>query len=389
MNTCIETAPFRPSEVEGPFGIDDQPAFDSAQADRFWIGGLIRGGLVGTLLVLAACAHQPDLAPRAADLVVIAPHPDDEVLLAAGLIERSVQAGERVHVILLTNGDATCERDGTRRQGETVAAMRALGVPEEHLHFLGYPDGALDRLSREPLGPLPQLDPHGACVQRATTWAVRGQGGVDEHTRATGSPAAWTSTALVEDLARLLGVLRPRLVVVPHGLDAHPDHATTYVFFRRALDTLDVAPLQVLRGVVHAGRCWPSDCATFFTPDAGWTPLPPPLERYRPGLAVPVDARKKLASIARYPSQTGPEPEKDWLASFARKEEPFFAERLVRDGARWVQRGSVPAGPDERVLRVGPLEELNAWGPDGFRAAGVRLTAPSPAAPPAAPPSPE
>ncbi len=338
-------------------------------------GPKLSRGLV-LVLLLAGCLHRAGGEPVGTGLVVIAPHPDDEVLLARGLIERATRAGERVHVILMTNGDATCERDGTRRQGETVGALGELGVLERDIHFLGYPDGALERLGPTPLEPLPQLDPAGRCLPRATTWAVRGQGGVDEHTRATGQPAAWTSTALTADLARVLARLRPRVVALPHAIDAHPDHAMTYVYFRRALDTLDAAPERVLRGVVHAGRCWPSDCVTFFTPEAPWTPLPAPLGEYRPTEVVPVDPQKKLASIARYPSQTGTRPEADWLASFARAEEDFFIERYVRDGARWTRRGSIATTPGEWVERVGALEEWNAWGPEGFRAAGVRLSSP-------------
>lgn len=39
------------------------------------------------------------------DLLVFAPHPDDETLGTAGEIMRSVAAGKRVHVVIFTNGD--------------------------------------------------------------------------------------------------------------------------------------------------------------------------------------------------------------------------------------------------------------------------------------------
>lgn len=39
-------------------------------------------------------------------LLLLAPHPDDEVLAAAGLIRRTLEAGGRVSVVYLTSGDA-------------------------------------------------------------------------------------------------------------------------------------------------------------------------------------------------------------------------------------------------------------------------------------------
>ena len=38
-------------------------------------------------------------------LVVVAPHPDDETLGAAGLMNRVIRAGGSVHVVWLTSGD--------------------------------------------------------------------------------------------------------------------------------------------------------------------------------------------------------------------------------------------------------------------------------------------
>ena len=47
---------------------------------------LIRGTLLGTLLVAAACARAPAPLemPATTRLVVVAPHPDDETLGAGG-----------------------------------------------------------------------------------------------------------------------------------------------------------------------------------------------------------------------------------------------------------------------------------------------------------------
>ena len=93
-------------------------------------------------------------------LLVVSPHPDDGALAAGGLVARVARAGGTVRIVQMTSGDAFSEGvkkiDGTdrptaeqyreygrRREHETVAAMRALGVPASHITFLGFPDDGL------------------------------------------------------------------------------------------------------------------------------------------------------------------------------------------------------------------------------------------------------
>src|SRR5262245_21660674 len=136
----------------------------------------VRGGLppvalaLGALLGSVACGRSgmgTPKAPLAVDrdtrLLVFAPHPDDEVLAAGGLIQQVREAGGTVHVVYLTSGDAYVDsvkveehaadptttdfRDyGQRRESEARAALRTLGVGAWSLTFLGFPNGGLNRL---------------------------------------------------------------------------------------------------------------------------------------------------------------------------------------------------------------------------------------------------
>jgi LmbE family N-acetylglucosaminyl deacetylase len=290
---------------------------------------------LAAVLVITGCPGHLARDRDDVDLLVIAPHPDDEVLLAAGMLVQAIKAHQRVAVVVVTNGDLTCERNGYQRQAETIAALKLLGLAEEDVHFLGYPDGAVDQLATLPLAARERVAIDGACVQAAGTYANRGAGHTDEHFARTGTHAQWTSTNLTFDLAAVLERLNPREVVLPHAIDSHPDHAATYAYFRRALELLDRGPLRVHRGVVHAGRCWPTDCRLTYTPEAGFAPLPAPYEAYRPRERLPVDPRLKFTAITRYESQTGPAPQNDWLAGFARSEEDFFPEKLERVFGSW------------------------------------------------------
>ena len=298
-------------------------------------------------LALSGCPRGTPPEPAdAVELVVIAPHPDDEVLMAGGVLEQAVKAGRRAAVIVLTNGDLGCfdDRDGAVRQAETVAALEAIGLDEDDVHFLGYPDGHLDQLGATPLPPVAWREPNGTCGTRATTLADQGAGHVDEHTLRTGHPAPFTAPALTEDLAALLRRLAPHDVYLPHGIDAHPDHAATYLFFRRALAHLARGPVTVHRAVVHSGTCWPTDCAKPYAPAAPLPALPPPLDDYRPSERVSIDARQKLELIAHYASQFGASAAQDWLAGFARRDEAFFTETLHRDtSGRWTSPETVRA----------------------------------------------
>ncbi len=84
-------------------------------------------------------------------LLVLAPHPDDDVLGCSLLMRRVTAAGAKVIVVWLTDGGASHgalgpadrQRLTERRREEALAGVAALGVTPQHVEFLNYPDGAL------------------------------------------------------------------------------------------------------------------------------------------------------------------------------------------------------------------------------------------------------
>ena len=88
---------------------------------------------------------------RARRLLVVAPHSDDEVIAAWGLMRRLLRRRARVEVLVVTDGGASHPESRawprarlvTERRRETCRAMRSLGVPRGRVQFLGLPDGAL------------------------------------------------------------------------------------------------------------------------------------------------------------------------------------------------------------------------------------------------------
>lgn len=80
-------------------------------------------------------------------VLVIAPHPDDEVLGVGGTIARCVRSGDHVSVVIVTCGSPPLfdEGDVQRVRLEAVAAHRVLGVSDTIL-LTGFPAAKLDTI---------------------------------------------------------------------------------------------------------------------------------------------------------------------------------------------------------------------------------------------------
>ena len=85
-----------------------------------------------------------------ASAVIVAAHPDDEVLGAGGLMSVLAAAGARLRLVAVTDGEGSHRGRadpvalGRRRTAETAAALRALGAGTAEVVRLGLPDGGLD-----------------------------------------------------------------------------------------------------------------------------------------------------------------------------------------------------------------------------------------------------
>ena len=130
--------------------------------------------------------------------LVVAPHPDDEVLGAGGLLAMLDDA----EVVVVTAGEAshpgstvhTQARLAAIRREETTEALRRLGLPETAVRHLGQPDGGVDEDAlTEHL--TARLTPGRWCL---ATW--RGDGHPDHEAvgRAAASACAATGAILLE-----------------------------------------------------------------------------------------------------------------------------------------------------------------------------------------------
>ncbi len=101
--------------------------------------------------VWAGCRELPRLAPwrpqvrRGGRVVVVAPHPDDEVLGCGGAAALLAAAGEEVVTVAVTDGEAShlgrSAELRRRRPAESAAAAAVLGTTSATIHRLGLADG--------------------------------------------------------------------------------------------------------------------------------------------------------------------------------------------------------------------------------------------------------
>ena len=93
--------------------------------------------------------HLPAVSPQAwRSVVVVAAHPDDEVLGVGGTMALLAAGGTRLRLIAVTDGeashpDADPEAIGRTRTAESAAALAALGVPDIEVVRLRFPDTGL------------------------------------------------------------------------------------------------------------------------------------------------------------------------------------------------------------------------------------------------------
>jgi len=261
-------------------------------------------------------------------ILILAPHPDDESIACAGIIQKALAAGAQVRVVYLTNGDhnelafIVYEKRITFRQGEfihlgklrqqeAVKAMKFLGLPENNLVFLGYPDYGTFQIF---------------CKYWQTPKPFR-----DRLTRISSVPykdnpsygAGYVGENILGDLTRQILDYQPNKIFVSHPGDVNVDHKALYLFLQVALSDLETRILapEVYPYLVHC---------------VGW-PKPrhyhPELELYPPdkftgsriswitsGLNLE-ELTKKYQAILSYKSQT--HSSAFYLFSFARKNELF------------------------------------------------------------------
>jgi LmbE family N-acetylglucosaminyl deacetylase len=253
---------------------------------------------------------------------VVSPHPDDESLCCSGVVQRVLKAGGRVSIVWLTSGDGS-ELDllvvekslfikprklrdlALRRMEESREAATILGVQQDHLYFLGYPDrGIFSIITDNYITPYRSKFTDATAVPYATAL----------------SPGhAYTGQNLEHDFESVLDRVHPTLVLAPSPRDTHPDHRATGIVAIRAMARRN--ELSKMRyWIVHGGEFWPMPRG--YEPDLELNP--PPLGHglsQTPFKLEPAEEQRKRLAISAYRTQM--EVMSSFLLSFVRTNELY------------------------------------------------------------------
>src|ERR1017187_2555619 len=300
-------------------------------------GAMRRAAITLVLLVLVGIPAfaQTTFPPITAKdrIIVVAPHPDDEVLGAGGLLQQACAVGAEVHVIYLTSGDHNqiafklynlrlhlspkqYVTFGILRQHEATRAMAGLGLTPEQLTFLGYPDYGTMQIWRDYWNadaPFRSDATHSNAVPYEEAFSF-------------GKP--YTPENVVADFVELFRRYRPTRVFVTHPADTNPDHRAAANFVRLAALELEaeqtpphfyysVVPLGGGRFPYHYHPELELDPPQQLLDDGDWMSFP----------ITPEQTQKKYESILQNHTQLTTR--QYYLVSFARANEIFATISLL------------------------------------------------------------
>lgn len=254
-------------------------------------------------------------------LLVFAPHPDDETLGCAGLIQQTLKAGGAVRSVIITNGDSfrtavECEnhtlhvtakdfiRFGIERADESRTAMVHLGLNSKDILFLGYPDQGLRTIWNRHWAP-------SSLYRSPTTLASHAP-----YPDLVTPNAPYCGQNLLLDIQKTIRGFQPTIITVTHPAEDHGDHATAAAFVALALRQLSTDPrtrhwaelVQLQFYLIHRGN-WPKlplreeaqidptpllPPSEMMTTDSRWTTLP----------LSASEQQRKLETVEMYPSET-------------------------------------------------------------------------------------
>ncbi|MCS6950646.1 MAG: PIG-L family deacetylase [bacterium] len=284
----------------------------------------------------------PEMTPHHAGdrVVVFAPHPDDEVLGCAGVIQQAVQAGAQVWVVYMTNGDGfrlAVERQyrqssptpeqyirfGELRQQEARRAMRLLGLADWRVIFLGYPDRGLYSLWQSHWTPRHSLRSYYTKTD------------TNPYRDSLRPGSLYCGQNVLRDVETVLRRTVPTHVYVTHSSDDHPDHAATALFVQTALARLRMQGIGFAQRVtlrhylIHCGD-WPQPQGLHeeepLTPPAALLPLG---LQWKQMPLTPLQQALKLEATQAHHSQMLMMSR--FLRSFVRQNELFLESPVVQE----------------------------------------------------------
>ncbi|HNX81051.1 MAG TPA: PIG-L family deacetylase [Candidatus Omnitrophota bacterium] len=196
-------------------------------------------------------------------ILILAPHPDDEVIGCSGVIQKAVAAGASVRIAYLTNGDANqlafivyekrltflpgeFVHMGEVRRKEATAAAQILGLNADNLTFFGYPDFGTFTMFQYYWG---SKKPYRSLLSRQTKVPYKDNYSFDK---------SYIPENVLADITSVLLDFQPTRVFVTHPADSNADHRAYCLYFQIALAQVEnqIPKPKVYNYLVHCVG-WP------------------------------------------------------------------------------------------------------------------------------------
>lgn len=306
-------------------------------------------------------------------ILILAPHPDDEALANAGIIQRGLKAGAHIKVAVLTSGDYNSTslpfiektnnpidtpekflKLGQVRQNETISAMKILKLNRENIIFLGYPDyGTMDIFLHCWNKELP--------YQSESTKVTR-----VSYPECLSYGAEYKGENILKDLESIISDFKPEKIFVSSPFDSHKDHRALYLFTKVVLWVLEdkISQPQIFTYIVHVDN-WPPEFLGLSSTD---DKILPPQQLISNEVVFSelnmneAEEKNKYNSIQEYKSQLIQNASPFYL-SFVHKNELFcdFADlKLIKsstDNISW-QSLEIFEKPQEKIVRIENLKDF-------------------------------
>ncbi|AGB18257.1 PIG-L deacetylase family protein [Thermoanaerobacterium thermosaccharolyticum] len=319
---------------------------------------------------------EPEFDNPGQRILVIVPHPDDESLGMAGVIQRAVSQNIPIKVVIVTNGDsykkaaavytghvnptpADFYKLGIQRQSESIAAMSELGLPKSDVIFLGFADGSTRFLWSD------FWDNARPRVSGGT------QAAYSPYKNVYKPGIAYTGSNLENSIQEIIKSFNPTDIYYPLADDIHPDHWAVSNFVRYAITAMNLNVRQHMFLVHHPQ--WP--VPWLLEPSK---PLLPPVDMADSNTKWQIfklrssEIQKKELAIRKYKTQIAVmEP---FLMGFIRENELFGTKPVliipnVEALPDFKQQGlpytliKIPAGGilNQEIYRSADLTELAAF----------------------------
>ncbi|MCS7181407.1 MAG: PIG-L family deacetylase, partial [bacterium] len=257
-------------------------------------------------------------------IIIFAPHPDDEILGCAGLIQKIINNMGKVYIVYLTNGDHNqipyriYEKKiilnpidyiklGEIRRKESIEATRSIKINEKDLIFLGYPDfGTLkiwENYWREDDKPFKSFLTRASYVPYKESYSF-------------GKP--YVSKSILDDIEKIIKEIKPTKIFITSNYDTNVDHRALYNFVRIALLEIQEIKPEVFIYLIHFKNYPQRNSEKLLILN-----LPSVSEWYNISLDNKEIQKKKVA-IECFKSQMVFR--KNWFMSFAKENEVFYKE---------------------------------------------------------------